>query len=82
MLGTRTVAEGRRPSAQVAAATGAAAKSQDDPVVRATYLLYGVYLQDAWKPHPNLTLHFGVRYEVDTRKEPLPTDKNNLSVVQ
>ncbi|MDP3001012.1 MAG: TonB-dependent receptor [Bryobacterales bacterium] len=50
-----------------------------DPVVRANYPLYAFYLQDAWKPVPNLTLNLGVRYEVDTRKSPLPTDKNNLS---
>lgn len=50
-----------------------------DGTVRATYPLYAGYIQDAWKVRPNLTLGFGVRYEVDTRKSPLPTDRNNLA---
>jgi hypothetical protein len=50
-----------------------------DPVVTATYPLYAFFVQDAWKPLPNLTFDFGLRYEVDTRKSPLPTDKNNLA---
>jgi hypothetical protein len=50
-----------------------------DPVVSATYPLYAGYIQDTWKPAANLTLNYGVRYEVDTRKAPLPTDKNNVA---
>ena len=43
-----------------------------NPVVSATYPLYAVFAQDTWKPLSNLTLNYGVRYEVDTRKSPLP----------
>jgi len=50
-----------------------------NPVVSATYPLYAGFIQETWKPRPNLTLNFGLRYEVDTRKEPLPTDTNNVA---
>ncbi len=49
-----------------------------DPVVGAQHPLYAAFIQDTWKPAGNLTLNFGLRYEVDTRKLPLPTDKNNV----
>jgi hypothetical protein len=48
-------------------------------VVSATYPLYAVFAQDTWKPVSNLTINYGVRYEVDTRKPPLPTDKDNIA---
>jgi hypothetical protein len=50
-----------------------------DGAVRDLYPLYAGYFQDSWKVHPRLTLQFGVRYEVDSRKEPLPTEKNNVA---
>ena len=50
-----------------------------DPIVTATYPFYGLFLQDSWKARKNLTLDIGLRYELDTRKSPMPTDKNNIA---
>ena len=50
-----------------------------DGLVGATYPLYAGFVQDTWKALPNLTLNFGVRYEIDHRKEPMPTEKNNIA---
>jgi hypothetical protein len=46
-----------------------------DPVVRAIYPLYAGYVQDTWQAAPGLTVNLGLRYELDHRKSPLPTDK-------
>jgi hypothetical protein len=49
-----------------------------DPVVRAIYPLYAVYAQDTWRIRPNIVLNLGLRYEIDHRKSPLPTDKTEF----
>jgi hypothetical protein len=41
--------------------------------------LSSVFWQDAWKVRSNLTLNFGVRYDVDGRYSPLKTDTNNFA---
>jgi hypothetical protein len=38
--------------------------SQDGPDVQPYAHSYGFYAQDSWKPLPNLTLDYGVRYEI------------------
>ena len=50
-----------------------------DPLLASTNPTTGVYAQDSWKVLPNLTLDFGIRYELDSRKQPLPTDTNNVA---
>jgi hypothetical protein len=50
-----------------------------DPVVSAVYPFYGFFVQDSWKVSPKLTLDLGLRYDIDTRKSPLPTDSNNFA---
>ncbi|HYM11219.1 MAG TPA: TonB-dependent receptor [Bryobacterales bacterium] len=49
-----------------------------DPIVRAVYPLYAGFVEDAWRVTPKLTLNLGVRYEVDQRKPPMPTNKKNF----
>ena len=46
------------------------------PAPNRTVAFYG---QDSWNVRPNLTLNYGLRYELDDRREPLPSDKNNLA---
>jgi hypothetical protein len=47
--------------------------------VRTTRPWYAVFAQDSWKVGSNMTIDAGIRYELDTRKPPLPTDKNNIA---
>jgi hypothetical protein len=50
-----------------------------DPTVASDDPYTAVYLQDKWRPTDNLTLDLGLRYEVDSLRPPLPTDKNNVA---
>jgi len=52
---------------------------QGASVVGAIYPYWGAYAQDSWRLSHNLTLDAGLRYEVDVRKAPLRTDKNNFA---
>ena len=45
----------------------------------AFYPYGGVYLQDSWRATRRLTLDLGLRYEIDARKSPLRTDRNNVA---
>jgi hypothetical protein len=44
----------------------------------AVYPYYSAYVQDSWRAASTLTIDIGLRYEVDVRKAPLRTDKNNV----
>ncbi len=48
-------------------------------IVSATYPLYAGYAQDEWRVTPKLTLNAGLRYEVDNRRAPLPTDHKEIA---
>jgi hypothetical protein len=49
------------------------------PTVSSTQPFYAFYAQDTWNIRPNFTLNYGLRYELDDRRDPLPTDKNNFA---
>jgi hypothetical protein len=48
-------------------------------VIAATNPLIAGYWQDSWSLRSNLTLHYGLRYELDKRYAPLHTDTNNFA---
>ena len=50
-----------------------------DPVVALTLPFAGVYWQDSWKVRPAFTVNYGLRYEMDKHKNPLPLDANNFA---
>ncbi len=50
-----------------------------DPVVDSLLPLTAFYWQDTWAPRSNLTLNFGVRYDLDKRRAPLNTDKDHIA---
>lgn len=40
---------------------------------------FGVFLQDAWKVRPQLTLQLGIRYDIQKLPSPIQTDFNNVA---
>lgn len=50
-----------------------------DPTVSSTDPTFGFYAQDTWNVSNDLTLNLGLRYELDDRRDPIPTDKSNFA---
>lgn len=50
-----------------------------DPIVGGKLPYWSVYGQDTWNVNSRVTLNYGLRYEVDVRKDPLPTYYGNIA---
>ncbi len=50
-----------------------------DPTVSSTNPFYAVYLNDRWKPLPQLVIDAGLRYELDVRRSPVRTDTDTVA---
>jgi hypothetical protein len=50
-----------------------------DPVNNFTRPWTAFYGQDSWQAKSNLTINFGLRYELDSQFGPINTDKNNFA---
>jgi Carboxypeptidase regulatory-like domain len=50
-----------------------------NPGYQQTRPFTSAYVQDTWQVRPNLTLHYGLRYELDSQYGPLDTPKKNFA---
>ena len=50
-----------------------------DPVISSIEPTIAGYALDRWKVRQNLTLDIGLRYEIDDRRDPIRTDRNNFA---
>ena len=50
-----------------------------NPTVASTEPFAAAYFEDRWRALPNLSLEWGLRYELDDLRDPIRTDKNNFA---